>query len=59
MDSNVDVAQSRLMAARLADVGAPHQLTLFKDRDHYLEDAAVRTQLLSESEGFLRKNLGM
>ena len=59
MDRNVGVGQSRLMASRLTDAGTPPQLTLFEGRDHYLEDSAVRTRLLSESDAFLRKSLGM
>lgn len=59
MDLNVDVDQSRLMDSRLASAGVPHQLVIFKDRDHYLEDSQMRAQLLRDSDAFLRKALGM
>ncbi|MET0376489.1 MAG: S9 family peptidase, partial [Rhizorhabdus sp.] len=59
MDRNVNVDQSRHMAARLKEAGVPHHITIFENRDHSLNDSAIRRQLLSESDAFLRKSMGM
>ena len=56
-DRNVDIAHSRLMADRLKDAGHPAQLVTYDKLDHYLEDSAARTDMLSKSDAFLRKVL--
>jgi dipeptidyl aminopeptidase/acylaminoacyl peptidase len=59
MDTNVAVAESRLMADRLKAAGHPALYTEFKGLDHQLDDAQARRKLLSESDRFLRKALGI
>jgi len=59
MDRNVPVEQSRGMASALKSAGAPSQLVLYKDRDHYLEDSEVRADMLRKSDTFLRQAFGM
>jgi dipeptidyl aminopeptidase/acylaminoacyl peptidase len=58
-DRNVDVAHSRLMARRLKEAGKSADLITYERLDHYLEDSAARTDMLSRSDVFLRKSLGM
>ncbi|WP_294393156.1 alpha/beta fold hydrolase [uncultured Sphingomonas sp.] len=59
LDANVNYAQSMLMLARLRAAGKPAELMTFEGLDHYLEDADARTQLLEQSDGFLRKAMKM
>jgi dipeptidyl aminopeptidase/acylaminoacyl peptidase len=59
MDQNVDVHESRLMASRLKDAGKSVDYVEFAGLDHQLRDAAARTRLLSQSDTFLRKALGL
>jgi dienelactone hydrolase len=59
LDENVAVGESRLMKARLE---AAHKTVIYEEfpgLDHQLEDSAARTKLLSESDAFLRKALGL
>jgi dienelactone hydrolase len=58
LDSNVLVEQSRRMDGRLKSAGVPHELVIFDDLDHYLEDSAARTEMLRRSDAFLRKAFG-
>ena len=58
-DDNVGVDQSKLMADRLKDAGKPVEYVEFKGLDHQLDDAAARTRLLSTTDAFLRRNLGL
>lgn len=58
-DLNVAVAEGRLMAARLKAAGKSVQYVEFPGLDHQLDDAAARTRLLSESDAFLRKAMGL
>jgi len=58
-DRNVDIAQSRLMASRLRGSGRAAELVVYPKLDHYLEDSAARTDMLSRSDTFLRKSLGI
>jgi len=55
LDRNVPIQQSREMDARLSKAGVPHELVTFENLDHYLEDSAVRTEMLRKSDAFLRK----
>jgi dipeptidyl aminopeptidase/acylaminoacyl peptidase len=55
MDRNVSIRQSREMADRLASAGVPHELVTWPDLDHQLEDSAVRAEMLSKSDAFLRR----
>lgn len=59
LDMNVNVAQSRLMADRLKDAGHQTELVLYPELDHYLEDSAVRTEMLRKTDEFLRASMGM
>lgn len=58
-DLNVDIGQARFMAERLRGAGKPVELVEFPGLAHSLTDAAARTRLLSESDAFLRKSLGL
>jgi dipeptidyl aminopeptidase/acylaminoacyl peptidase len=59
LDANVDIQQSKSMAARLHAVGGSCELVTWDNLDHYLDDADARTQMLRKSDEFLRKTLGM
>lgn len=59
MDRNVNIAESQHMAERLKAVGAHCELVTWDNLDHYLEDGAARTQMLSKSDAFLRQAFGM
>jgi acetyl esterase/lipase len=58
-DRNVSVDESRRMAAALKAAGAQCQLVEFDNLDHQLEDSAVRTDMLRQSDAFLRHAFGM
>jgi dipeptidyl aminopeptidase/acylaminoacyl peptidase len=58
-DANVDIQQSKSMAARLKSAGAKYELVTWDDLDHQLEDSAARTEILRKSDEFLRKAFGM
>jgi dipeptidyl aminopeptidase/acylaminoacyl peptidase len=58
-DANVNIQQSKSMAARLKAVGAKCELVTWDDLDHQLEDSDARIQLLRKSDQFLREVLGM
>ncbi|MBV9344686.1 MAG: S9 family peptidase [Gammaproteobacteria bacterium] len=58
-DSNVSVEQSRRMAARLKASGSKCELVTWDDLDHQLEASTARTQMLRESDSFLRTAFGM
>jgi len=56
-DQNVGIGESRLMASRLKAAGRSSELVEFPRLDHYLEDSAVRAQMLDKMDGFLRTAL--
>jgi dipeptidyl aminopeptidase/acylaminoacyl peptidase len=58
-DRNVSVEESRRMDAALKAAGANSQLVIFQDRDHRLDDSAVRADMLRQSDAFLRRAFGM
>lgn len=58
-DLNVPVDQSRLMADRLRAAGRSVEYVEFKKLDHQLDSGAARIQLLSSSDAFLRKAMGI
>ena len=58
-DQNVNIDHARMMAERLRGAGKPVELVEFPGLAHSLTDAAARTRLLSESDAFLRKSLGL
>jgi len=53
MDANVEVRQSREMAAALKSSGSPVTYLEFEGLDHYLEDSSVRTTMLQRSAEIL------
>ena len=59
LDANVNIQQSKSMAARLKSVGGTCELVTWDDLDHQLEDSDARTQMLRKSDEFLRKAMGM
>jgi len=59
LDRNVGIGQSRLMQDRLRDAGRQSQLVVFPGLDHYLQDSEARARMLRESDGFLRRTLGI
>jgi dipeptidyl aminopeptidase/acylaminoacyl peptidase len=59
LDMNVDVGHPRLMEKKLKSAGKQVTYVEFPGLEHQLFDAAARTRVLSESDAFLRKNLGL
>ena len=55
IDRNVDVGHARMMDSRLKAAGKSSELHIYKDRDHYLEDGNIRTEMLRTSAAFLEK----
>lgn len=58
-DSNVSIEQSKRMAARLQAAGGKCDLVTWDDLDHQLDDSTARTQMLRQSDAFLRAAFGM
>lgn len=56
-DRNVEIGHSQLMADQLRDAGRQPELLVYPKLDHYLEDSAVRTEMLDKSTAFLKTNL--
>ena len=59
LDRNVDVNQSQFMARQLKDAGASPELFIYKNLDHYLEDGAVRAEMLQKTTDFLKAKLNL
>lgn len=59
IDENVDVEESRVMEKKLKDAGKSVTYVEFHGLDHQLRDSKARTRMLSESDAFLRANLGV
>ena len=59
VDANVDVKESIFMKDKLTDAGKEVELVVYPKLDHYLEDSAVRTDMLKKSDAFLRASMGM
>ncbi|MFN3619786.1 alpha/beta hydrolase family protein, partial [Sphingorhabdus sp.] len=57
LDRNVDVAQAKFMADQLKSAGAAPELFIYKNLDHYLEDGAVRAEMLQKSSDFFKAKL--
>lgn len=57
LDRNVKVIQSQFMARQLKEAGASPELFVYKNLDHYLEDGAVRAEMLQKSADFLKAKL--
>lgn len=58
-DTNVGIAESETMAARLRSAGKDAQLITFDGLTHQLDSAAARSELLAKSDQFLRTSLGI
>ena len=58
-DTNVGIGESRLMASRIKGAGGQVELVEFKGLDHQLDDPQARATLLSRSDTFLRKAMGL
>lgn len=58
-DQNVNVAESRLMNSKLKAAGKSVEYVEFPGLDHQLPSSPARTRLLSQSDAFLRKALGL
>ncbi len=58
-DQNVGVGESRLMKSRLEAAGKPVQYIEFPGLNHQLPNARARAEMLSTSDAFLRKALGL
>ncbi len=58
-DRNVSYDESRHMQAVLKSAGVQSELVTYEDRDHQLDDSAVRTDMLRKSDAFLRHAFGM
>jgi dipeptidyl aminopeptidase/acylaminoacyl peptidase len=59
MDANVSIEQSRRMESALKSAGGKVTLVTWELLDHQLDDSAARTQVLSQSDAFLRAAFGM
>lgn len=57
-DRTVLVDHSRLMDKRLKEAGKASSYLEYKSHDHYLDDSAVRTELLRKSDEFLKNAMG-
>ena len=58
-DINVDIGQARRMHDRLNDAGQASELIVFEGLDHGLRDSDARTQMLRQTDSFLREALGL
>ena len=58
-DANVNIEQSKRMAAHMKAAGGKCELVTWDDLDHQLEDSSARAQMLRKSDEFLRQALGM
>jgi dipeptidyl aminopeptidase/acylaminoacyl peptidase len=59
LDRNVGILQSKEMESRLTSAGGQCELVTWDGLDHYLEDSSARTEMLSKSDAFLRRAMGM
>ena len=57
-DANVDIAQSYAMDAALGRAGKSHELVVYRDLDHQLDDSAARADLLRRSAAFIAAAFG-
>jgi len=59
LDLNVDPAASKSMDAALKAAGKQTRLVVYPGLDHQLDDSAARADMLTQSDAFLRKALGI
>ncbi len=55
LDRNVDVEHARLMDGKLKGAGKSSELHIYQNRDHYLEDSAIRADMLRTSVSFIER----
>ena len=58
-DTNVEIGHSKLMADKLRAAGKSVEFVEFPGLDHGLRDETARTRLLSASDAFIRRALGL
>ncbi|HVR91780.1 MAG TPA: S9 family peptidase [Novosphingobium sp.] len=58
-DQNVGIGESRLMASKLREAGKTVELVEFPGLDHQLPSSTARARLLTDSDAFLRRSLGL
>jgi dipeptidyl aminopeptidase/acylaminoacyl peptidase len=59
IDGNVPIRQARLMKDKLDGAGKKAQLVVYPGLEHSLRDSAARTDMLRQSDAFLRTALGL
>ena len=59
LDRNVPIRQSREMADRWSAAGVQHELLIWPDLDHRLEDSEARAEMPRKSDAFLRRAMSM
>ncbi len=59
LDQNVDIRQSELMQGKLESAHKPVEFVRFDGLAHSLDDTAARTQVLADSDVFLRRTMGI
>ncbi|MCJ2181724.1 S9 family peptidase [Novosphingobium sp. 1949] len=59
LDQNVDIEQTRLMQRRLQSASKTVDVVEFEGLAHSLDDSVARRTLLSQSNAFLRRTMGM
>lgn len=58
-DLNVDIRHAKAMEEALAEAGKDVELVVYEGLDHGLPDSNARTDMLQQSDDFLRKHLGL
>jgi dipeptidyl aminopeptidase/acylaminoacyl peptidase len=58
-DRNVNIEESKHMAARLAAAGKTNKLVTWEDLDHQLDDSGARAEMLRTSDEFICTALGI
>jgi dipeptidyl aminopeptidase/acylaminoacyl peptidase len=59
MDRDVAIVQSKEMQSRLTAAGGQCELVTWDELDHNLQDSSARTEMLSKSDSFLRRAMGL
>ena len=59
LDRNVGVDHSRAMDSELRQVGRSSELVIYDKIDHYLDDSAIRRDMLTRSARFMAAKLGL
>ncbi len=59
VDGNVEIAESKVMEAKLRAAGKSVRLVTYAALDHQLPDSAARADMLRQSDAFLRTSMGI